>query len=68
LETELRELAPAVFSRKWCGQPDLHRHRLIGTQASWLLDDDRKMERRGHSWPAPLFDKKEQTPLPAANG
>ena len=36
LETKLRKLAPAVLwvSENWCGQPDLHRHRLIGTQAS----------------------------------
>ena len=33
LETELRKLAPAVL-KKWCGQPDLHRHHLIGTQES----------------------------------
>ena len=36
LETLLRKLAPAVLwvSENWCGQPDLHRHPLIGTQAS----------------------------------
>ena len=34
LETLLRKLAPAVFSEKWYGQPELHRHPLIGTQAS----------------------------------
>ena len=39
LETKLRELAPAVFMEIWCDQPELHRHRLIGIQAScsWTM-------------------------------
>ena len=42
LEALLRKLAPAahvVWFENWCGQPDLHRHPLIGTQAScsWTM-------------------------------
>jgi hypothetical protein len=35
LETSLRKLTPAVWcDEKWSGQPDLHRHSLIGSQES----------------------------------
>lgn len=34
LETLLRKLAHAVHENEWYGQPDLHRHHLIGTQES----------------------------------
>jgi hypothetical protein len=39
LETKLRKLTPAVFIENGCDQPELHRHRLIGTQAScsWTM-------------------------------
>ena len=51
------QLAHAVLLRdkqKWCGQPDLHRHRLNGVQAScswtmttrnWKLDIEKKAAR-----------------------
>jgi len=50
LESSLRELAHAVLLRdkqKWCGQPDLHRHRLNGVQAScsWTMAA-KKLENR----------------------
>ena len=71
LEALLRNLAPAahvVWFENWCGQPDLHRHPLIGTQAScsWTMTAN---ERRG--WRCvrtrAAYDKKEQTPLPTRN-
>ena len=37
LETQLRKLAPAVHNygfQNWYGQPDSHRHHLIGIQES----------------------------------
>ena len=68
LETSLRELAPAVpimILENWCGKPDLHRHRLIGTQAScsWTITAKERREMRSMRTRA-AYDKKEQTPLP----
>ena len=36
MAVNLRKLTPAVWlnSENWCGQPELHRHHLIGTQES----------------------------------
>jgi hypothetical protein len=68
LETELRKLAPAahvVWFENWCGQPDLHRHPLIGTQAScsWTMTANGRRGLRLVRTRA-AYDKKEQTPLP----
>ena len=67
LETKLHKLAPAVLFafENWCGQPELHRHRLIGTQAScsWTMTANGRRGLRTVRTRA-AYDKKEQTPLP----
>lgn len=47
----------------WCGQPELHRHRLIGNQAScsWTMTAMSGASRSARA----AYDKKEQTPLPS---
>lgn len=63
LGTSLRKLAPAVpivILKNWCGKPDLHRHRLIGTQAScsWTMTANK---RRGLHLCAPAPRRQKRT-------